>query len=59
MALQDDDLPPPPVKPDPADCCGSGCIPCILEVYEDELDDWRERVRAIRAARDARRDNEC
>lgn len=42
-------LPPPPEKPDPSECCGSGCIPCILEVYEDEVERWREEVAAIRA----------
>lgn len=34
---------PRPLRPDPSECCGSGCIPCILEVYEDELERWKER----------------
>lgn len=34
---------PRPLRPDPSECCGSGCNPCILEVYEDELADWEER----------------
>lgn len=51
MSHAEDKLPPPPRKPDPDECCGSGCIPCILEVYEDELDAWKKRVAAIRAGR--------
>ncbi|XP_050302299.1 NADH-cytochrome b5 reductase-like [Anthonomus grandis grandis] len=26
-----------PVKPSESDCCGSGCNPCILDVYEEQL----------------------
>lgn len=29
--------PEPPLPPDPSECCGSGCRPCILEIYEDDL----------------------
>ena len=46
-------LPPPPEKPDPSECCGSGCVPCILDLYEDELERWREEVAAIRAEFDS------
>lgn len=42
-------LPPKPEPPDPAECCGSGCDPCILELYDDELDRWEARVERIRA----------
>jgi len=44
---------PPPVKPpepDPADCCGEGCVRCIWDVhaeaierYEIALAAWRTR----------------
>ncbi|KAJ4963448.1 hypothetical protein NE237_023387 [Protea cynaroides] len=30
--------PPPPEKPDPGDCCGSGCIRCVWDIYYDELE---------------------
>lgn len=46
----DKPLPRPPREPDPADCCGSGCEPCIFEIYEERLERWRERCRAIREA---------
>ncbi|CAL0313127.1 unnamed protein product [Lupinus luteus] len=32
--------PPPPEKPDPFDCCGSGCVRCVWDVYYDELDQY-------------------
>ncbi|HET6546201.1 MAG TPA: oxidoreductase-like domain-containing protein [Rhodanobacteraceae bacterium] len=46
------DDPPPrrPQDPDPADCCGEGCVRCIFDVhdeamerYETALAAWRER----------------
>lgn len=27
----------PPIKPSESDCCNSGCTPCILDVYEEQL----------------------
>lgn len=30
-----------PIKPDESDCCNSGCSPCILDVYEDQLRKFR------------------
>jgi len=42
--------PQPPVPPDGADCCGSGCNPCIFDVYEEAMERhraalelWREK----------------
>jgi hypothetical protein len=34
---------PPPERPDPSECCGGGCSPCIFDLYEEELARWRER----------------
>ena len=27
----------PPQEPLPSDCCGSGCVPCVFDLYEEEL----------------------
>lgn len=27
----------PPIRPNDSDCCGSGCDPCIFDVYEKQL----------------------
>lgn len=29
--------PEPPRKPEPHECCGTGCIPCVMDIYEEEL----------------------
>ncbi|MGB6056377.1 MAG: oxidoreductase-like domain-containing protein [Burkholderiaceae bacterium] len=28
------------------DCCGSGCNPCIFDVYEDALERYRQQLAA-------------
>ncbi|KAJ2504119.1 NADH-cytochrome b5 reductase-like [Coemansia sp. RSA 2049] len=30
-------LPPAPEKPEPGDCCNSGCSPCIMDMYWDRM----------------------
>ncbi|KAH8503675.1 hypothetical protein H0E87_014808 [Populus deltoides] len=32
--------PPPPEKPEPGDCCGSGCVRCVWDVYYEELEEY-------------------
>lgn len=47
--------PVPPVRPDPDDCCNSGCHPCIFDLYEEALDQYRrdlERWQAQSVTRD-------
>lgn len=50
VAAQKEPPPEPPEKPDPLDCCGSGCTPCVYDTYYEELDayerelaEWEER----------------
>ena len=42
-------LPPRPQEPDPGECCGRGCDPCIYDYYEKALLRWEKRVATIRA----------
>ena len=35
-------LPDPPTEPLPSDCCGTGCSPCVMDIYQDELETWRK-----------------
>ena len=44
-----DPRPIPPEKPLPGDCCGSGCAVCVLDAYQEELDDYESRLAAWRA----------
>ncbi|KAI4386790.1 hypothetical protein MLD38_004692 [Melastoma candidum] len=34
--------PPPPEKPSPDDCCGSGCVRCVWDVYYEDLEEYEK-----------------
>lgn len=36
------EIPPPPEKPFPGDCCGSGCVRCVWDVYYEELEEYNK-----------------
>jgi hypothetical protein len=46
--LRDDPPPTPPVEPDPGDCCGNGCDPCIFDLYEEARQHYRQALAAWR-----------
>lgn len=50
----DDPRPVPPERPGDDECCGSGCDPCIFDYYYQELDRYREELRAWEARQAAR-----
>lgn len=35
-------LPEPPEEPLQSDCCGTGCSPCVFDIYQEDLKRWRE-----------------
>lgn len=35
-------VPPPPERPLPGDCCGSGCVRCVWDVYYEELEEYNK-----------------
>nr|XP_048717212.1 NADH-cytochrome b5 reductase-like isoform X5 [Caretta caretta] len=39
---EDDWLSLMPTEPLPSQCCGSGCKPCVYDVYQKELAQWEE-----------------
>jgi hypothetical protein len=41
-----DPAPQPPVRPDIADCCRSGCTPCVFDLYEEALERYRTELKA-------------
>ncbi|QDQ87518.1 oxidoreductase-like protein [Alcaligenaceae bacterium SJ-26] len=43
--------PPPqcPEAPGPNECCQSGCDPCVLDLYAEELQQYREALRQWQA----------
>jgi len=42
----DDPKPQPPTPPEPGDCCHSGCTYCVDDIYQEELDRYREALQA-------------
>jgi hypothetical protein len=36
-----DPEPAKPLEPDPSECCGSGCVRCVFDVYEESLGRYR------------------
>ncbi|WP_082819168.1 oxidoreductase-like domain-containing protein [Cupriavidus nantongensis] len=50
----DDPRPEPPERPADGECCGSGCDPCIFDYYYQEMDRYREALRAWEARQAAR-----
>ena len=43
---RDDPRPVAPIPPDDDACCHSGCDPCVFDMYADELERYREELRA-------------
>ncbi|KAK4368099.1 hypothetical protein RND71_011891 [Anisodus tanguticus] len=35
-------IPPPPEKPLSGDCCGSGCVRCVWDIYYEELQEYNQ-----------------
>jgi len=51
---QEDDsvtLPNPPEKPLDSDCCGNGCVPCVMDVYQEEVGVWEAECSRLREGR--------
>ena len=47
-------VPPRPTEPD--NCCMSGCVNCVWELYRDEMEEWAAKSAEARAALQARRE---
>jgi hypothetical protein len=45
-------MPQPPEQPDLNDCCGNGCDPCIFDLHDLAMDDYRQALRAWHARQD-------
>lgn len=50
-------LPQKPERPLDSDCCGQGCDPCVLDLYEEEVKIWEEECRRISAGEEKGRSN--
>ncbi len=36
-----------PRSPEPDECCGSGCYPCVFDTYYDMLEKYEDKKQAI------------
>jgi hypothetical protein len=41
------------VRPDSNDCCRSGCVPCVFDLYEEELELYRVALKRWQQRQDA------
>ncbi|WP_411859851.1 oxidoreductase-like domain-containing protein [Cupriavidus pauculus] len=46
---EEDPRPMPPERPGDNECCGSGCDPCVFDFYADEMDRYRQELKAWEA----------
>jgi len=46
-------VPPKPAEPD--NCCMSGCVNCVWDLYRDDMEEWAEKSAQARAAIQAQR----
>ncbi|KAF2799586.1 hypothetical protein K505DRAFT_370895 [Melanomma pulvis-pyrius CBS 109.77] len=47
-------VPPRPTEPD--NCCMSGCVNCVWDLYRDDMEEWAAKSAEARAALQARRE---
>ncbi len=52
--MPDDPMPVAPAQPALEDCCRSGCVPCIFDLYEEAMERYRTRLNAWEARHRAR-----
>lgn len=45
--------PAPPEPPDINACCGNGCDPCIFDLHDLAMDEYRQALRAWEALQEA------
>ncbi|MRW85293.1 oxidoreductase-like protein [Pseudoduganella sp. FT26W] len=41
----DDPKPQPPTPPAPGDCCSSGCVYCVEDLYQEELTRYQQALK--------------
>lgn len=55
----DDPAPEPPRRPDIDECCRSGCVPCVFDLYEESMERYRIELKAWQQRHRNERDMKC
>ncbi len=37
-------IPDKPSEPEESECCGTGCKPCVMDIYEEKLNDYEDKI---------------
>jgi cytochrome-b5 reductase len=45
---EEEEFPQEPSKPLDSECCGTGCTPCVFDIYEKQMTKWKLECDAIR-----------
>ena len=53
LGAAEPDLPPPPARPGPGDCCEGGCDLCVWVYYERAQERWSQQCEDIKARKAA------
>ena len=47
--IDSDPRPEPPKEPELEDCCGTGCVVCVFDVYQFALENYERALKAWEA----------